>query len=181
MPPTHRGRWKTLADAIGRPACCDRPEFVNYSPERARVMALVPEGKNWRWFRDHPEYGNDYTERLMGGAWEADGGKVGFYRRLSWDKPSPTLPTSPIQKSTSLCHPSETRPLSVQEYAAIQQFPPDYEFAGSTAQKYKQIGNAVPVGLGAAIGQGIMATMAKIQATGQNRLFEGADPVAAYG
>lgn len=175
--PTHRGNWRTLRDAIvninGGP-----PEYLPYTPERERLMSLVPAGKNWRWFRDHPEYGHEFTERVMGGAWEADGGKVGFYRRLPWDKPSPTLPTSPIQKSTSLCHPAETRPLSVQEYAAIQQFPPDYQFQGSTAQKYKQIGNAVPVGLGRAIGEGLVEIISKRQTDGQQRLFDGPGPVA---
>lgn len=169
--PTHRGNWRTLADAI-RGLNGSKPEFLRYSPDREKLMALVPEGKNWRWFRDHPEYGHEFTEKVMGGAWEADGGKVGFYRRLSWDKPSPTLPTSPIQKSTALCHPEETRPLSVQEYAAIQQFPKDYEFYGGTAQKYKQIGNAVPVGLGRAIGEGLQNVMEMTSTDGQLRLFE---------
>jgi len=74
---------------------------------------------------------------------------------LSFDKPSPTLPTSPVQKSTCLCHPKELRPLSVNEYKRIQQFPEDWEFVGSTSNKYKQIGNAVPVGLAAVIGETI--------------------------
>jgi DNA (cytosine-5)-methyltransferase 1 len=169
--PTHRGNWRTLGDAI-RGLKGDPPEYLEYTAERRRLMDLVPAGKNWRWFRDHPEYGREFTERVMGGAWGADGGKVGFYRRLPWDKPSPTLPTSPIQKSTSLCHPEETRPLSVQEYAAIQQFPPDYAFRGGTGQKYKQIGNAVPVGLGRAIGEALRGVADCVESTGQRRLFE---------
>jgi DNA (cytosine-5)-methyltransferase 1 len=156
MPPTHRGRWQTLRDAIAR-LPRHNPEHQRYTADREAIMRLVPPGKNWRWFRDNPKYGDEFVRRIMGGAWGADGGKVGFFRRLEWDKPSPTLPTSPIQKSTSLCHPDKNRPLSVQEYAAIQQFPPDYEFAGGTAQKYKQIGNAVPVGLGFAIGNALLS------------------------
>lgn len=171
MPPTHHQMPRTLRDAL-LGLELDEPEFLRYSPEREELLRKIPAGKNWRWFRDHPEYGAEFTERVMGGAWDAGGGKVGFYRRLSWDKPSPTLPTSPIQKSTSLCHPDETRPLSVQEYAAIQQFPPDYQFAGSTAQKYKQIGNAVPVGLGWAIGNALWRLISKVERTGQLRLME---------
>lgn len=167
--PTHRGNWQTLERAI-RQVDGGAPEFLPYTSERQKLMALVPPGKNWRWFRDNPEYGPEFAERVMGGAWGADGGKVGFYRRLPWDKPSPTLPTSPIQKSTSLCHPEETRPLSVQEYAAIQQFPSGYVFAGGLGQKYKQIGNAVPVGLGQAIGEGL--TRGVTSSKGQLRLFE---------
>ncbi|HEX5911792.1 MAG TPA: DNA cytosine methyltransferase, partial [Rubrobacter sp.] len=92
VPPTHTGHWLSLRDALqnlnGGP-----PEFVPYSAERERILALVPPGHNWRWFRDHPKYGQDFAAQLMGGAWGADGGRVGFFRRLTWDKPSPTLPT----------------------------------------------------------------------------------------
>jgi len=172
--PTHKGNWRTLRDAIGWMRDVEH-EYLPYSPERRGLMELVPPGKNWRWFRDHPDYGPEFAERVMGGAWEADGGKVGFYRRLPWDKPSPTLPTSPIQKSTFLCHPEETRPLSVQEYAAIQQFPANYAFQGGTGQKYKQIGNAVPVGLGRAIGEGLLRVIDGAGLRGQVRLFESAE------
>ena len=56
-----------------------------------------------------------------------------------------------------LCHPTKDRPLSVHEYARIQQFPEDWIFTGTTAAKYKQIGNAVPVGLAKAIGEAVMS------------------------
>jgi DNA (cytosine-5)-methyltransferase 1 len=52
-----------------------------------------------------------------------------------------------------LCHPTELRPLSVREYARIQQFPDDWIFEGKTSDCYRQIGNAVPIPLGKAIGQ----------------------------
>lgn len=169
--PTFKGRWRTLRHGLAGLEQ-EAASFLPYSPDREEIMRLVPAGKNWRWFRDHPEYGPEFAEGLMGGAWKADGGKVGFYRRLSWDKPSPTLPTSPIQKSTFLCHPEETRPLSVQEYAAIQQFPLGYQFAGGLSQQYKQIGNAVPVGLAEAIGRGLIAIMRGSVPMGQGRLLE---------
>lgn len=60
-----------------------------------------------------------------------------------------------------LCHPKFDRPLSVKEYARLQQFPDDWVFLGSTAAKYRQIGNAVPIGLGAAIGQAVVAAADK--------------------
>ncbi|UWX54586.1 DNA cytosine methyltransferase [Maribacter litopenaei] len=80
------------------------------------------------------------------------GGKTGFLRRLHWNKPSPTLVTHPAMPATDLAHPEENRPLSVQEYKRIQEFPEDWDIQGSIRDKYKQIGNAVPVGLGRAIG-----------------------------
>jgi DNA (cytosine-5)-methyltransferase 1 len=62
-----------------------------------------------------------------------------------------TLTTSPCQKQTERCHPIETRPLNVREYARIQTFPDSYEFSGSIAKQYMQIGNAVPVNLAFAL------------------------------
>jgi DNA (cytosine-5)-methyltransferase 1 len=67
-----------------------------------------------------------------------------FLRRLDWNKPSPTLVTSPTMPATDLAHPEEDRPLSVAEYARIQQFPDHWKFAGKLVDQYKQIGNAVP-------------------------------------
>ena len=92
----------------------------------------------------------------MGGAWGSTGGRVGFFRRLAWDRPAPTLVTSPIQKATGFCHPDELRPLTVREYARIQEFPDRYPLQGSVANKYKQIGNAVPLSLGEAAGRALL-------------------------
>ena len=77
-------------------------------------------------------------------------------RRLSWDEPSLTLTCAPAQKQTERCHPDETRPLTVREYARIQTFPDGWEFKGSLSSQYRQIGNAVPVNLGHAIGRALV-------------------------
>ena len=89
----------------------------------------------------------------MGKSFFAGGGKTGFYRRLGWNKPSPTLVTDPTMPATDLAHPEKNRPLSIQEYKRIQQFPDDWILCGNLRQQYKQVGNAVPVGLGKAIGK----------------------------
>jgi DNA (cytosine-5)-methyltransferase 1 len=139
-------RWKTLRDAL-KGLRDSKPEYQSYSENRLKYLRLLTEGQNWR------ALPQKIQKEAMGGAYESNGGKVGFYRRLAFDKPCPTVPTSPVQKSTCICHPAELRPLSVKEYARVQQFPDDWEFVGSTAAKYKQIGNAVPVGLGFVIGK----------------------------
>jgi len=95
-------------------------------------------------------------KEYMGASYFMGGGKTGMARRLSWDEPSLTLTCSPAQKQTERCHPEETRPLSVREYARIQTFPDSWQFSGSVAQQYKQIGNAVPVNLGYYIGDTII-------------------------
>lgn len=145
-------KWRTLKDAIGDLDC--HHDYIPYSEKRKTVYDKIPPGENWRFLRDN--YSEDYVKQVMGGAFKSTGGRVGFWRRLDYDKPSPTLTTSPLQKSTGLCHPEITRPLSVQEYARVQEFPDWWEFKGSVANRYKQIGNAVPISLGRAIGSGIM-------------------------
>lgn len=143
-------RWKTLRSAIADLES-DPGECAAFSTDRMDFLKLVPEGGNWR------SLPNDLTEKAMGGAYLSGGGKVGFYRRLSYDQPSPTLVTSPVQKASMLCHPTQNRPLSVREYARIQQFPDDWKITGTTVAKYRQIGNAVPVGLAEALGKAIIS------------------------
>jgi DNA (cytosine-5)-methyltransferase 1 len=95
---------------------------------------------------------DDLQREFMGGSYHLGGGKTGMARRLSWSEPSLTLTCNPAQKQTERCHPKETRPLTVREYARIQTFPDEWEFAGSVSSQYKQIGNAVPVNLGYHVG-----------------------------
>lgn len=158
-------RWKTVGDAI-RDIENDKSECATLSPERKKYIRMIPEGGNWK---DLPK---ELIPSAMGGAYESGGGKAGFYRRLSYAQPSPTITTSPAQKATMLCHPRFDRPLSVKEYARIQQFPDDWVFVGTTAAKYRQIGNAVPVGLGKAIGLAVLAT-ADNNAVVETRRFRG--------
>ncbi len=147
-------RWRTVGDAI-RDIEDEGGECGKLTPARRRYLHMVPEGGNWR---DLPK---ELIPEAMGGAYRSGGGKVGFYRRLSYAQPAPTITTAPAQKATMLCHPVQDRPLSVHEYARLQQFPEDWIFVGTTAAKYKQIGNAVPVGLAKAIGQAILAVADK--------------------
>lgn len=123
---------------------------AKYPVGKSLVMAQVPEGGDWR---DLPK---EVAEKYMGGSYKLGGGKTGMARRLSLDEPSLTLTCSPSQKQTERCHPLETRPLSVREYARIQTFPDDWTFCGSLLHQYKQIGNAVPVNLAWAVGRSLI-------------------------
>lgn len=160
-------RWRTLRDAIGDLER-DCGECASFSAERLEFLRLVPEGGNWR---DLPE---DVQEEAMGGAYRSGGGKVGFFRRLSYRQPSPTLVTSPVQKATMMCHPTMDRPLSIREYARIQQFPDHWVFQGSGAEQYRQIGNAVPVGLARALGQAVCSVADRTSSI-QTKRFRGTD------
>ena len=89
----------------------------------------------------------------MGNAWFAKGSRLGWWRRLSFDLSSPTLVTMPNHASTALCHPTEVRALTLREYARIQEFPDEWEFCGTPAEQYVQVGNAVLVRLGRVAGK----------------------------
>ncbi len=144
--------WVTLRQALTDLDDPD-PAYSELSPSKKRFLKLVPEGGNWRslpmWLQ----------AEALGGAHVSWGGRGGFFRRLSWGRPAPALTTRPDSKATMLCHPVDLRPLSVAEYTRLQQFPDGWVFSGGTPQQYIQAGNAVPVGLGKAIGEAIRKAM----------------------
>jgi DNA (cytosine-5)-methyltransferase 1 len=131
---------------------CDVPvsEGQKYPKRKAEILEFVPQGGYWK---DLPD---DLQREYMQASYFMGGGKTGMARRLSMNEPSLTLTCSPAQKQTERCHPTETRPLTVREYARIQTFPDDWVFSGSVHQQYKQIGNAVPVNLGYAVARSLI-------------------------
>ncbi len=154
-------RIMTLRDAFykGELYASDVPASAGqkYPPNKQKVMELVPMGGYWR---DLPL---DVQKKYMGGSFGLEGGKTGMARRLSLDEPSLTLTCAPAQKQTERCHPTETRPLTIREYARIQTFPDEWEFSGSLASQYRQIGNAVPVNLAYAIGRSLVRLLNGIE------------------
>jgi DNA (cytosine-5)-methyltransferase 1 len=137
--------WKTLRDAIGDLHERD-PVIMDFSPRKKKYLGLVPEGSNWR------SLPVELQKESMGKAWFAKGGRSGWWRRLSFDLPCPTLVTMPNHAGTSLCHPTEVRALTLKEYARIQEFPDEWQFVGSPSEQYAQVGNAVPTRLGRVAG-----------------------------
>ena len=127
-----------------------KSEGAKYPKSKIDVLELVPQKGYWL---DLPL---KIQKQFMGGSFYLSGGKTGIARRIGWDEPCLTLTCSPAQKQTERCHPEETRPFTVREYARIQTFPDDWMFEGSMAQQYKQIGNAVPVNLGREVGYSIV-------------------------
>lgn len=144
----------TLADALKAGVLyeSDVPPSVGqrYPEQKAAILQQVPEGGCWR---DLP---SDLQQAYLMGSFRLEGGKTGMARRLAWDEPALTLTCSPAQKQTERCHPTETRPLTVREYARIQTFPDNWQFCGSLSSQYRQIGNAVPVNLAAAVGRSLV-------------------------
>jgi len=143
-----------LSDALKKGELYDtdvpKSEGSKYPEHKKQVLDLVPPKGYWR---DLPL---DIQREYMGKSFYLSGGKTGMARRIGWDEPSLTLTCSPAQKQTERCHPDETRPFTIREYARIQTFPDEWKFAGSISQQYKQIGNAVPCNLGKELGYSII-------------------------
>ena len=147
----------TLRDALKRGRLFDQdvPQAPGqgYPRRKREILAMIPPGGYWR---DLPL---EIQKEYMKASFHLSGGKTGMARRISWDEPCLTLTCAPAQKQTERCHPEETRPFTVREYARIQTFPDDWQFAGSLTSQYKQIGNAVPVNLGEEIGKAIATSL----------------------
>jgi DNA (cytosine-5)-methyltransferase 1 len=152
-PPTHSAipngshrSWKTFWEATAD-LSSDNAKSTQYSEKTSSYMKLIPPGGHWR------QLPNELIPIALGGAYNSGGGKMGFFRKLSWDEPSPTLVTSPTQKGSIVGHPDMNRPLSVEEYKRLQGFPDDWHLPGGIHQQYKLIGNAVSVHFSFALAQ----------------------------
>jgi len=148
-----RKPYVTLGEAIGYGYGYgyDCKADCEFSEKQVALLAQIPPGSNWR------SLPRKLQRQALGAAFgKQAGGMSSFCRRLSFDRPCPTLLGSPRHRSTPLCHPVETRPLNIREYARIQEFPDSWKFHGTVAQQYLNLGNAVPVALGKAIGESIL-------------------------
>lgn len=155
--------FKTLGQAIspehGFVDNC--PEVMNFSPRKLKYLSMIPEGGNWR------SLPIDIQKESMGRSWYLKGGRSAYWRKLSYAFPSPTVVTMPNHAGTSMCHPKELRAISVGEAAAIQEFPTEWEFQGTTTAKFRQVGNAVPTRLGKIAGEVILKLLDKINSEGK--------------
>jgi DNA (cytosine-5)-methyltransferase 1 len=151
-------RWLTLMDAVK--GLNETGRLVQPLSEfKVSVFRNIPAGGNWR------DLTLSKRRATMGKAFLAEGGKSGWWRRLAWEKPTPTILTMPDHSSTGLIHPEETRCLSVRECARCQTFPDEWQFKGSSRSQYRQIGNAVPVALAASLGRHILMHMDGVRET----------------
>ena len=115
-------------------------------------LKRIPEGKGIRYQKDEKAYLTRSTY------YEVDWEKLPEKRfrqtklqRLDRTSPSPTIMTH----RHSYYHPTEHRYISAREAAAVQSFPNDFEFIGTTTSVWRQIGNAVPPILAYKIGNTI--------------------------
>lgn len=93
-------RWKTVGEVI-KDLENNPGEYTSLSGERKKYIHMVPEGGNWR---DLPE---EIIPVAMGGAYQSGGGKVGFYRRLSYNQPLLQLQRLQLRKQRCSVHPTQ--------------------------------------------------------------------------
>lgn len=145
-------KWRTFKDAVSG---LDESKMhgTQFPEKRLKYFRMLSEGQYWK------NLPLATQKEAMGKSFGLSGGKTGFYRRIWFDRPCPTLVTTPTMPATDLCHPTIDRPLSVEEYKRVQGFPDDWRICGDVMDMYKQIGNAVPIALGRAIGTAIIDDM----------------------
>ncbi len=130
-----RGEFKTTELHLTR----------NYSPtSRARFKHIPAEGNRF-----------DIPPSLQPACWlNHTTGSGDVMGRLYWDRPSVTIRTEFVKPEKGrYLHPEQDRAITLMEGARLQGFSDDYLWCGSKTDIAKQIGNAVPIPLGAAIGQ----------------------------
>lgn len=138
---THRGAWSARELHVGR-------DYGEISLKR---------------FKEIPQGGNrfDLPDHLLAPCWRKHkSGSGDVMGRLHWDKPSVTIRTEFFKPEKGrYLHPVEDRAITHFEAATLQGFPSTYQFAGSRTAIARQIGNAVPISLGAAIGRHLAAVL----------------------
>jgi DNA (cytosine-5)-methyltransferase 1 len=95
------------------------------------------------------------------------------YKRLSWHELCRTITAHIAKDGYWYIHPDQHRTLSIREAARVQSFPDDFRFAGAASHRYRQIGNAVPVLLGEAIGRSLLEGLQTERRVKPDRTHEG--------
>lgn len=160
-------RRRTVRDAIGDlPAEPDGIDLPGPGPYRTGLLHLGrrPTPLSLARYAAVPEGGNrfDLPAHLLPPCWrDKPTGTADVMGRLRWDGPSVTVRTEFFKPEKGrYLHPEADRPITHLEAARLQGFPDDMLWTGSKTSIARQIGNAVPVELGAAVGRAIAPLLA---------------------
>ena len=117
----------------------------HYSDLSLQRFACIPPGGNRFQIEEH----------LLAPCWKKHlSGSGDVMGRLRWERPSVTIRTEFFKPEKGrYLHPEEHRAITHFEAALLQGFPLDYKWVGSKVSIARQIGNAVPIPLGKAIGE----------------------------
>jgi len=159
--PTHGPRGNKKVKTVGDAFKTIRRNATYNDPSKAEIknkldkqrLSYIPEGAGIRYERDEIAYLPKELHYNINWDDLAEGRfRQTKLQRLSRDCPSFTILTS----RTMYYHPVENRYLTPREAASIQSFPSTFQFHGSMTSVFKQIGNAVPVGLAKSLGKALI-------------------------
>lgn len=182
--PTHapkasggRKRYEWVQDAfLGIPGDPDRDHLLGTKSVQfsGKQFAGPFSTRELHWSRDYtdlsmrrmqaiPQGGNrfDIKEADLAPCWRRHkSGSADVMGRLHADRPSVTIRTEFFKPEKGrYLHPRKNRAITHYEAAVLQGFPSDHLFVGSRTAIARQIGNAVPIPLGAAIGRQLASVL----------------------
>lgn len=156
--------WQTVRDAIG-----DLPEPVGNSIRKVKPpldlhFGRQPTEKSLLRYRAIPKEGMNRFDlqarapELTPDCWiRKTKGGTDLFGRLWWNRPAYTIRTEFFKPEKGrYLHPQQHRPITHREAARLQSFPDWFEFSGSKIDIARQIGNAVPPRLAAALAHSIL-------------------------
>jgi DNA (cytosine-5)-methyltransferase 1 len=154
---TNLPAWRTVREAIGdlgKPVGTE----IGSRPPLDLHFGRNPTPKSLARYRAVPPGGNRFdlqrnARKLTPACWiRKTSGGTDLFGRLWWDRPSVTIRTEFFKPEKGrYLHPSEHRPITHREAARLMGFPDSFTFIGSKTEIAKQIGNAVPPHLAAAM------------------------------
>ena len=171
--------WHTLT---AHAPVAPRPQVLNEVNQKR--CSLIPRGSNhdWRYLRMLVESGKAeefvHTPSMskpaplvplcLPNTEDRHNGWRGLYSRLDWAGHFPTSTTdpNPMGKVGQVFHPAQDRIVSVRECARSQGFPDTFTFYGAVSAKHRQVGNAVPPPLAAALGRELRKALEATAARG---------------
>lgn len=155
--------WRNVRDAIG-----DLKPPVGTEVRKTKLpynlhFGRTPTANSLERYKTIPEEGMNRFDlqrlapELTPDCWiRKTSGGTDLFGRLWWDRPAFTIRTEFFKPEKGrYLHPCQHRPITHREAARLQSFPDDFVFCGSKIEIAKQIGNAVPPLLAAAVARSV--------------------------
>lgn len=151
--------WRTVADAVADLPPPVGTEIARLRPPLDLHFGRTPTPTSIARYRAIPDEGMNRFDlqrlapELTPGCWiRKTSGGTDLFGRLWWDRPAFTIRTEFFKPEKGrYLHPEQHRPITHREAARLQTFPDTFQFCGSKIEIARQIGNAVPPLLAAAV------------------------------
>ncbi len=167
--PTHTGRWRTVRETIGDLPDPEGTEIRDEEPPLDLHFGRNPTKTSIERYKAVPPGGNRFdlqknAPELLPECWrKKTSGGTDLFGRLWWDRPSVTIRTEFFKPEKGrYLHPEKHRPITHREAARLMGFPDDFLFSGSKTEIARQIGNAVPPPLAAAVARQVKEALDSI-------------------